>query len=109
MRYRDLDPESAHRELAADPTLRVLDVRTPFEHGLHRLPAAVLVPIQELLHRLPELDPAARWLVCCEHGQRSVRACELLADAGFTDLANLRGGLAHWAGRGLPLETGGGR
>jgi rhodanese-related sulfurtransferase len=34
-----------------------------------------------------------------------VYACELLAQAGFSRLANLRGGLAYWLGCGLPLVT----
>ena len=106
MPYRDLDPETAEQELRTDPTLRVLDVRTAEEYASHRLPNAVLVPVQELQARLAELDPAANWLVHCEHGRRSLFACELLAAAGFHKLANLRGGLAFWAGCGLPLETG---
>jgi rhodanese-related sulfurtransferase len=106
MNYRDLAPEQADAELRHDPALRVLDVRTPQEHASHRLPNATLVPVQELDRRVRELDRDASWLVHCEHGHRSLYACELLAQAGFTKLANLRGGLAHWAASGLPLETG---
>lgn len=104
---QDLTPEQAAAALAADPTLRILDVRTPREHRSHRLPGAVLVPVQELPQRLDELDADARWLVHCEHGVRSVAACQILRQAGFDDLRNLRGGLAHWAACGLPLERGG--
>lgn len=106
MKYRDLAPEEAQAELQRDPTLRVLDVRTVQEHASHRLPGATLIPVQELDRRLGELDPATNWLVHCEHGRRSLFACEVLAQAGFGKLANLRGGLAHWSGCGLPLETG---
>jgi rhodanese-related sulfurtransferase len=102
--YRDLAPADADAELRADPSLRILDVRTAAEHASHRLPGAVLIPVQELQRRLGELDPDANWLVHCEHGRRSLWACELLAQAGFRRLANLRGGLAYWAGCGLPLE-----
>ncbi|MBX3464446.1 MAG: rhodanese-like domain-containing protein [Planctomycetes bacterium] len=104
--YRDLDPAAAHNELQADPTLRILDVRTEAEYQSHRLPNAVLVPVQDLARRLHELDRDANWLVHCEHGRRSLWACDLLAQAGFARLANLRGGLAHWAGCGLPFERG---
>lgn len=106
VKYRDLDPADAQAELQRDPTLQVLDVRTPQEYASHRLPNAVLVPVQELQQRLGELDKDANWLVHCEHGRRSLFACELLAQAGFGKLANLRGGLAYWAGCGLPLDTG---
>jgi len=102
--WQELTPEEASAALAADSTLRVLDVRTPREHKSHRLPRAVLVPVQELAARLQELDAAAKWLVHCEHGVRSLAACQLLRQAGFTDLRNLRGGLANWVACGLPLE-----
>ncbi len=106
MKYRDLTPEQADAELRGDPTLRILDVRTPQEFASHRLPNATLLPVQELDRRLHELDKEANWLVQCEHGRRSVFACEMLAQAGFTKLANLRGGLAYWASCGLPVEQG---
>lgn len=106
MKYRDLDPAAAQLELQRDPNLRILDVRTEPEHASHRLPGAVLVPVQDLERRLGELDKDGTWLVHCEHGRRSLFACEMLAQAGFTRLANLRGGLAYWASCGLPLQTG---
>ena len=106
MGYRDLDPADAHRELQQDPSLRVLDVRTPREHQSHRLAESVLIPVQELAERLHELDASANWLVHCEHGRRSLVACEILAQAGFAKLTNLRGGLAYWLDCGLPLVTG---
>lgn len=106
MRYRDLEPLDAQRELQADPTLRILDVRTEREYHSHRLPNATLIPVQELAQRLHELEADANWLVHCEHGRRSIFACELLAEAGFARLANLRGGLAYWHDCGLPLQSG---
>jgi len=106
MTWRDLEPIAAQQQLLTDATLRVLDVRTAEEYASHRLPNATLVPVQDLARRVAELDPEANWLVHCEHGARSVFACELLAKAGFTKLANLRGGLAFWVGCGLPLERG---
>jgi|JRYL01.1.fsa_nt_gb rhodanese-related sulfurtransferase len=104
MAYRDLDPEDAQRELAQNVALRILDVRTHPEHQSHRLPGALLVPLQELHLRVAELDPGVPWLVHCEHGVRSLHACEFLAQQGFRNLTNLRGGLAHWIGKGLPFE-----
>ena len=106
MAYRDLDPTDVQRELQNDPTLRILDVRTEPEFSSHRLPDATLIPVQELHARLGELDPQANWLVHCEHGRRSLAACDLLTAAGFKKLTNLRGGLAYWVGCGLPVVTG---
>ncbi|MGE3173132.1 MAG: rhodanese-like domain-containing protein [Planctomycetota bacterium] len=104
MTYRDLDPADAQRALQQDPTLKLLDVRTDYEHRSHRLPGAVLLPVQELAMRADELDAGANWLVYCEHGRRSVFACEMLEQAGFTQVTNLRGGMANWLAAGLPVE-----
>jgi len=104
MNYRDLDPEEAQAELEAQPAKRLLDVRTEPENRSHRLPNSVLIPVQDLPQRIAELDPNEHWFVYCEHGHRSLFACDILAGAGFTKLTNIRGGMAHWAGRGLPYE-----
>ncbi|MCK5943924.1 MAG: rhodanese-like domain-containing protein [Planctomycetes bacterium] len=105
MNFEDLDPADAQRRLQQDPSIRLLDVRTQPEHDSHRLPNAKLVPVQELAERIGELDRDQRWLVYCEHGVRSVAACEMLAAAGFEAIANIRGGMAHWASQGLPYES----
>ena len=104
MTYRDLEPEAAQAELQAEPKPRLLDVRTEPENRSHRLPDSVLVPVQELAQRVAELDPDENWFVYCEHGRRSLFACDILANAGFSKLTNIRGGMAHWAGCGLPFE-----
>ena len=104
MEYRDLEPEEAQAELQAQATPRLLDVRTEEEYRSHRLPNSVLIPVQELADRTSELAPAENWFVYCEHGHRSLFACEILSGNGFTKVTNIRGGLAHWAGKGLPYE-----
>lgn len=104
MNYRDLEPEEAQAELQAEPAPRLLDVRTEQENQSHRLPNSVLIPVQELAQRLDELDANENWFIYCEHGRRSIFACEIMANAGFTKLTNVRGGMAHWAGRDLPYE-----
>lgn len=106
MEHRDLDPTDAQRELQQDQEIRLLDVRTPPEHQSHRLDGAVLLPVQELAQRVDELDAAQRWFVYCEHGVRSVAACQFLTASGFQDVTNIRGGMAHWANSGLPFERG---
>ena len=106
MDYRDLDPEDAQQELQNDPELRLLDVRTQPEHDSHRLKDAVLIPVQELAQRVDELDASAHWFVYCEHGRRSLFACDMLKQAGFEHVTNIRGGMAYWAGKGLPYERG---
>jgi adenylyltransferase/sulfurtransferase len=77
----------------------LLDVRQPEEWAKARIEGATLIPLGQLEARLPEL---AEWkdgrvVAHCHHGGRSARACEILARAGFTDVANLVGGIDAWS------------
>ncbi len=89
--------EEARRRLAEpDPPL-LLDVRTDEEFLDHHASEAYLIPLDQLVARLGELDPARPTLVVCEHGMRSLMACRfLVAQAGFTRVTNVRGGMSAW-------------
>ena len=106
MSYQDLAPTDAQARLAEDPDLVPLDVRTLPEHHSHRLPGSVHAPVQELHVSWQQLDADQRYLVYCEHGVRSLAACEFLQAEGFGNLINLRGGMAAWIGDELPFERG---
>lgn len=91
--------------LAKDPSVFVLDVRTPEEHAEARLERSTLVPVHELEGRLGELpaDKARRVLVYCAVGGRSARAAALLASKGWTAVTNLEGGINGWIADGRPV------
>jgi hydroxyacylglutathione hydrolase len=44
-------------------------------------------------------------ILVCETGSRSSIGASLLTAAGFTDVANLTGGIVAWRRDGLPLEV----
>lgn len=75
----------------------ILDVREPWEHALCALPEARLIPMPGLPGRLPELDPRRTTVVLCHHGLRSYQVAVWLERNGFTDVANLSGGIDAWA------------
>jgi adenylyltransferase/sulfurtransferase len=99
---RPLRETSAARlaaRLRAGDELLLLDVREPAEHERARIAGARLVPLGELERRLVEL---ADWkerpvVVHCHRGGRSARACRVLEQAGFADVANLSGGIEAWS------------
>lgn len=41
----------------------------------------------------------------CKAGVRSMRAATLLANAGFTNLHNVEGGIMAWVEAGLPIKS----
>jgi rhodanese-related sulfurtransferase len=95
---RDVDPAEALRLVAAG-SVHVLDVRTPEEYRqLGHVPGAILLPVDLVVSGAATLPRDRPLLVHCEHGVRSVYACEILERAGFDDLVHLTGGLATWSG-----------
>lgn len=92
--------EISPRELAsrlAEDGLHLLDVRDAVEGQISQLPGAQVIPLAQLPARLAELDPAQEWVVYCRTGARSARAVELLRNAGYGNVKNLRGGINAWA------------
>ncbi len=92
-----ITPAELKRRLDAGEDLCLLDVREPAEHAFARLPGAILVPLEQLVRRLGELDPARATVVHCHVGKRSAVAVELLRQAGFSKVWNLEGGIDAWA------------
>jgi adenylyltransferase/sulfurtransferase len=78
---------------------RLLDVREPEEFQIASLPAARLIPLGQIP---ASLDQLMDWkdkpvVVYCHHGIRSLHAINFLAQSGFTNLANLSGGIDAWS------------
>src|SRR5262249_56777581 len=85
--WRDLQPAPALVLWEQTPDLFVLDVRTEAEWANGHIPRAHLVPLDELEDRLRDLPSKdTPILVHCATGGRSLQACELLAEKGWTRL-----------------------
>ena len=81
----------------ARPAPVVIDVREPWEFERCRIEGSLSVPLAQLPARHAML-PADRDLVLvCHHGARSQHAALWLAQNGFANLHNLRGGVEAWA------------
>ena len=86
-------------KLAAREPVYFVDVRQPWEHEIAALPNSVVLPLDELMNRLGELQPAdgALVVVYCHHGIRSQLAAEFLSRQGFKRIRNLVGGIDAWS------------
>ena len=76
---------------------RLVDVRTPAEWRICRLPGARLIPVQELEGRIQELSPTDEIVVYCHVGMRGAAAARILRERGFERVRNLAGGIDGWA------------
>ena len=75
----------------------VLDVREAWEVQLASIPGVVHVPMNQVPARLSEFARDAETIVMCHAGGRSMRVAQYLSNQGFTNVANLAGGIAAWS------------
>jgi sulfur dioxygenase len=88
--------------------VQILDVREAeeFTGPLGHIEGAVLIPLGELAARAEELAKDQPIVAVCRAGSRSAQATTILQQAGFTDVANLNGGMLRWRAEGYPVEGG---
>ncbi|MDR1630504.1 MAG: rhodanese-like domain-containing protein [Oscillospiraceae bacterium] len=89
----------AAEELAKDPAIRLIDVRTQEEFAEGHIPNSVNVPLgsfQQIARVVPNKDE--RLFVYCLSGSRSQMACGQLAQMGYADVTNI-GGISQWPGK----------
>lgn len=130
MAFKNLEPPDC-QQLMQDAGYRYIDVRTPEEFsaghptGSLNVPYALIGPggmmvnpqFLAVMQRLVT-ESDAPLIVGCAAGGRSVKACMMLAAAGYTDLVNVRTGFGGqrndvgvlvdpgWADAGLPVSAG---
>jgi rhodanese-related sulfurtransferase len=129
---RNTTPPEAQKVLSGNPGAIYLDVRTEAEFeaghpaGARNVPVLQFDPATRQPRPNPDFvavvqrnfPPTTTLLVGCQSGVRSLRACQLLAEAGYTDVTNVEGGfggardpggrvvVTGWRDAGLPTETG---
>jgi len=97
----EIDVQDLRDRIESGHAPALLDVREEYEWDISNLGpyGARLVPLGRLPEIVDQLDPGEALVVYCRTGHRSAIAVELLASAGFADVANLRGGINEWARR----------
>ncbi len=85
-------------KLTSGAKFRLIDVREPSEYEIARINGAELKPLGQIMQWAPQLPDRNEEIVLhCHHGMRSARACEYLAQQGFTNVHNLTGGIDAWS------------
>lgn len=88
----------------AGPVL--VDVREPSELVAARVAGAAHVPMSVFAQRFTELPKDKPLLVMCASGGRSAAVTAFLLRNGWTDVANVDGGINAWQRAGLPVTRG---
>ena len=103
----EIDPHGLEEHAAG---VQILDVREPseFDGPLGHIHNARLIPLGELAERAGELAHDRPIVAVCRAGSRSAQATVILREAGFSDVANLAGGMLRWRAEGHIVEGGSG-
>jgi adenylyltransferase/sulfurtransferase len=85
----------------------IIDVREPHEWQIANLEqyGSRLIPLGQVGSRLDEISREEEIVVQCKMGGRSAKAYEILKQAGYPRIRNLKGGITAWADeidRGMP-------
>lgn len=98
---KEIDSPELARWLNERPDgLRVLDVRQPQEFAQGTVPGAEPVPLHTLPLMFSEISRHETLVLVCRSGARSAQGCMFLAQQGFENVFNLRGGMIAWAQNG---------
>ena len=85
----------------------VLDVRTAGEFAMGHIENAININVEGMTFNsdIAQLDKTKTYAVYCHSGRRSGIAVDAMAEAGFTSLFNLEGGVEAWQSAGLSMVT----
>jgi len=130
MAIKQQKPADAYDVMTRNSAALYLDVRTESEFAQGHPKGAINIPVvfikgpgqmepnPDFLNVVEKVLPRNQTLlVGCLAGGRSMRACEILEDAGYTDLTNVQGGyggqrdqsgnvvVQGWRDSNLPVST----
>jgi len=95
---KSITVEKVKARLEAGEQLNLVDVREPFEHENFNI-GGILLPLGNVqAARIDDIeDFKGKEVICyCRSGIRSYTASVILEQLGFTDVANLEGGMLEW-------------
>jgi len=75
----------------------LLDVREAWEYALCSIEGSINISMANIEQMLSELKANDETIVICHHGMRSFQVGNYLEGNGFTQIANLEGGVDAWA------------
>ncbi len=102
-----MDVENVKQKMDADENILLLDVRSAEDYVGEQghVKDSVLIPVEELEKRLTEIEnfQEKMVLIICRTDRRSVKAAQILAKHGFSDVHVVKQGMTDWNAKGYPI------
>lgn len=100
----------AKKALESNPKAVMIDVREQEEIDEIAATVGNFFPMSQIDPNTFDVDCNVQKnqaiFLLCRSGGRSMRVAVALAEAGFTDLTNVAGGITAWESQGLPVRRG---
>jgi rhodanese-related sulfurtransferase len=96
--FENLTVVQVKEKLDRGDHFRLIDVREPDEHALARIDGSELLPLSRAQEWIETLSPDETIVFFCHIGGRSQQVASFLAhQRGFTNVANMLGGIDDWS------------
>lgn len=100
--FKDIFPEELQEW--EEKGAMLIDVREPFEFALGHIANVKNIPLSQFMGRKDEISEPV--VLICATGNRSGQIAHYLAEnLGYTEVANLLGGVLGWSQQGRKLEN----
>ncbi len=83
----------------------LIDARRADEYEAGYIDPAINIPLEEVISRMSEIDPASKTVVYCKSGIRSLIYTIALRMNGYSDVLSMSGGYVGWEAAELPVVT----
>ena len=84
------------KEMLDNNEVVLLDVREPYETKICKITGSLFIPMNEIPHKVEQLDRGKSYAVMCHSGVRSLHVTNFLNSQGIKAL-NVIGGIDMWA------------
>jgi rhodanese-related sulfurtransferase len=105
MMIKEIEALDLQKRMAEGDDFILLDIRSAGELAQGILPEAEHLPMHLIPVRIGELPKDKEIVLYCHSGARSYHACAYLAQQGYDNVINLKGGILGWARSGYQLAT----
>ena len=97
--FSSIDIKSFADKIKTEQGIIILDVRTPAEFAQGSIKGSINLDVNDLnfKDKISSFDKEKSYLIYCRSGMRSVKACNIMAENGFTKMFNLLGGYQAWS------------
>ena len=98
----EMTPQEARPALEA-AYVQFIDVRTVEEYNGGHAVRTRNIPLDTVMQNLDKLEKNEPVYLICQTGIRSMKAAQMLSEAGFPQTISIKGGTVAWQESGLPI------